>query len=291
MTVHIIECPYDSGRRDWRMGRGVPRLTEAVVLPTLADAGLTARRVTLRLENDETAEIAATFELQRRTAASIRQARRDGAWPFIVSGNCNVAAVGAVAGLDGDDIGVLWLDAHGDCETPETTESAFLDGMGLAMLTGQCWRRPLSMLPGLRPVPGPRVILAGARQLSDPERDLIDRTGITHVPVNALASGAATSLLAASLDRWRDAGVRRVYIHVDVDVLDPAVAPANPFNEPDGLGVEQVRDIIETLAHQFEIATAALTAYDPACDPEGKMPFAAAPIAERLIHAGIGRHR
>lgn len=89
----------------------------------------------------------------------------------MVAGDCN-ATVGVVAGLGSQKrVGVLWLDAHADFETPDTDASGYLDGQGLAMLTGRCWRGHTQSLQGFVPVTDRRV-LASWDPEADPDRAL-----------------------------------------------------------------------------------------------------------------------
>jgi arginase len=82
------------------------------------------------------AEIAAAFDLHRRLATHVQESHRHGAFPLVLSGNCN-SALGTCAGSEPAELGVIWLDAHADFATPATTKSGFLDGMRLATLA---WR-------------------------------------------------------------------------------------------------------------------------------------------------------
>ncbi|MBB4265446.1 arginase family protein [Roseospira visakhapatnamensis] len=293
MRMQVIEVPYDSGSRDRGMGRGVAPLMERAVLPTVQVRGHDVRRRSLSVNAAMPAEAAAAFALQRDTATAVAEALAGGAFPLIVSGNCNPAAVGAVTGLRReaarDGVAVIWFDAHADCETPETTESALLDGMGMAMLAGECWRGPLAALPGFSPLAGSRMVLVAARQVSEGERALMRRTGIRDVPVASLVEGGAEAAFGPILADWRRDGVRTVYIHVDVDVLDPAqVAPANRFTEPDGLMPAHVREVVAAVARVLPIGAGALAAYDPDYDPDGRIPVAAAEIVESMVEAAAG---
>jgi arginase len=91
----------------------------------------------------------------------VGEARRADRFPLVLGGNCGVA-LGVVAGLGGD-ARVVWADAHGDFNTPETTLGGFLDGMGLATLTGGCWTAITATIPGFAAVPDDHVWLLGAR--------------------------------------------------------------------------------------------------------------------------------
>jgi arginase family enzyme len=137
-------------------------------------------------------------------------------------GGCCCAHVGLVEGLAArhDGLAVVWLDAHGDLNTPATSPS------------GNTWGMPLRMLIDSGAADPRRVALVGARNLDPPERSFIDESGL-HAGDDAVA--AATSACDC------------VYVAIDVDVLDPAdAAPFMP--EPDGLRVEEVEALLSELA-------------------------------------------
>ena len=96
----------------------------------------------------------------------MRETVEEGRFPLVLAVNC-FTSLGTVAGL-GRDVGVVWFDAHGDFNTPDTTTSGFLDGMGLAMLLGDGWRELRQTVEGLRPVPAEHALLVGARDI-DPD--------------------------------------------------------------------------------------------------------------------------
>src|SRR5205823_8700182 len=104
-----------------RMGRGRARLL-ATIEPVLARAGHELRTFEIAVSSDFPAEIAAAFDLSASVAAHVRDLRRDGWFPLVLSGNCNMA-VGAVSGCGCRRTDVVWFDAHGEATTPETTTS------------------------------------------------------------------------------------------------------------------------------------------------------------------------
>ena len=133
----------------------------------------------------------------------------------IVLGGCCCAHVGAVRGLAGhvDRLAVVWIDAHGDLNTPDTSPS------------GNLWGMPLRMLLDDGVVAPDDVALVGARSLDPPEQDYLDETGIDD-----------------SLDRALD-GADSVYVALDLDVLDPGDVEVF-VPEPDGAPIEQVEAIL-----------------------------------------------
>src|SRR5690242_19919163 len=156
MKIQFLLVPYDSGRREWRMGRGPSFLLRHGVgigiraLGHEVDAEYVEPGGIERPNPPASTEIATTFSLYREVAVRAREARSNGALPIVLGGNCGVT-LGAIA--DQSDVGVLWLDAHADFNTPETTTSGFLDGMALAVLTGRCWRTMASSIPGFVAMP------------------------------------------------------------------------------------------------------------------------------------------
>lgn len=98
----------------------------------------------------------------------VRDARAADRRIVVLSSSCHTA-IGSVAGMTGPARGVIWLDCHADFNTPESTGSGLLDGMTLACLTGRCWRRMCSKVPGFEPVLDANTLLVGARDLNDGE--------------------------------------------------------------------------------------------------------------------------
>jgi arginase len=190
-----------------------------------------------------------------------------------------MAAVGVMAGL-GSGHGVVWLDAHGDFNTPDTTRSTFLDGMAVAVLVGSCWSAAAASVPGFEPVPEASIALIGTRDL-----DLAERERLRASEVGVLGSPAALGddRLRSQLRALR-AHARAVYLHVDLDVLDPTdVGPANRFAAAGGLSVDDVRNLVGALKQECEIAAATISAYDPTFDTTHAVRDAAIEIVREIV--------
>src|SRR5262249_15892482 len=147
-----------------------------------------------------------------------------GAFPLLLSGNCG-SAIGALAAA-GAGTGIAWFDGHGDFNTPETTVSGFLDGMALAIATGRCFRPLAASSNGVVPISDEDAFLVGARDLDPGGRSALEASHVAWVTVAAIRESGASEALRPALDRMRAA---RVHVHVDLDVHDPALAPANEF--------------------------------------------------------------
>lgn len=253
------------------MGAGPERLMDSGLIDRLEHAGHEVVPCSICLPSQAfMPEVQAAFELDRRLATCVAEAVAVGALPVILSGNC-FTSVGTVAGIGEPDLGVIWLDAHGDFNTPETTIGGFLDGMALATLTGRCWTSLAASVPGFVPVSERRVMLFGARDLDAREAAELIESEIEHLTPDAIGAG-----LADNLARRRE-HTREIYLHIDLDSLDPSEGKANSFAVAGGFSVVDVRSLVDEVARAFRIRAVALTAYDPSQDDGG-----------RVCEAGIG---
>jgi arginase len=258
--VRVLMLPYDSGVRDTRMGRGPATLVGAM------PPGCEVEEITPG--DGFLAEVTGAFALAGRLADRVRAAVAAGRFPVVLSGNCLPAAIGTLAGL-GAGVGALWLDAHGDFHTPETTRSGFVDGMALAVVAGQCWRSLAAGVPGFEPVPASRLVHVGGRAFDTGERDRLSEYG-----ARILAAPAAVV--------W-PAGTRGVYVHLDLDVLDPRVVPANDYQPGGGLAEGQVIGFIRSVRSSVPVLAASVTAYDPGTDPDGRAAGVVAAVVTALL--------
>ena len=165
----------------------------------------------------------------------------DGGTPLVVvTGDC-LTALGIVAGLQraGTDAGIVWFDAHGDVQTPETTTSGYLAGMSLRMLTGY---RPelIAERLGLHAVPEQQMVLTGARDLDPSEADYLSEARIRRCEV--------ADLPAAVLPDGP------LYVHLDMDVIRPADLPGLRFPTPGGPSTAQVADALRLLLDTGRVA-------------------------------------
>ena len=243
----IFTIPYDSGHKGLRMGAGPSRLRD--LFPDVAAEEINPRREFL-------AEIATSFELYSLLAERISQVR---GFPVVLSGNCG-ACVGTAAGVGVDDLAVIWFDAHGDYMTPDTSTSGFLDGMGMSILTGRCFKKLAAKIPGFSPVPASRTVHAGGRDWSEGELDALHASGIA-----VIAPGEDAS---AALDR---VAAGRMLVHIDLDVIGSEYGIANEYSAPGGLSPDELLRMLEQVRERFNVVALDLASYDPSCDRDGRI--------------------
>lgn len=268
--LSVIQIPYDSGHYKTRMGRGPAALTERGLTDRLRSS-YDVESIEVKLPDVFHSEAQALVQLQLAATVAARKAIKRGARPIFLSGNCGTAALSAIAALGSNQTGIVWFDAHGDCNTPETSPSGFLDGMCLAILTGQCWSNLVRRFDSFIPIPGEQIIQVGARHV-DPEEELL----LQSLKIARIASGQLNRL-AEEVERLTK-HISQLYVHLDADVLDATEGAANSYACSGGLTRQQLIGCLRTVSSTGKIAAASITSYDPACDLDGR-------IAEILFEA------
>ena len=161
---------------------------------------------------------------------------------------------------------MLWLDAHPDFNTPETTRSGSLGGMPVAVATGRALHG-IRRDAGLEPPLADRYVVMGGIRLTDPlEQHLLDTSGIEQVSVDDLRS--ASDAVFAQLDRLERI-TDRIYVHIDMDVLRPSEVPGHGNKVPGGPSSHELAGLFEQIFARYPSASAIGFATIPADDPDG----------------------
>ena len=273
----LIVMPYELGRLRDGVGRGPERLLEAGAVEALRSAGATVETETVEFEGRFSSEVNTSFDLMRQVSERVRAAGDEGAFPVILSGSCFAAveswpASRAVTGR-------RLAGRPRRLQHPDSTVFGYFDGMGLAILTGGAWRSMRAALPGAGPVPEAAVVLGGARDLDENELERLRGSQITHLRPEQLASPAPLLEAVEAISR------SGVYVHVDLDVLDPADGRANIYSAPGGLRAGQLGAIVSELLERTPVQALSLTAYDPEADQDGQVPPIALGLLRRLAAA------
>ena len=179
---------------------------------------------------------------------------------------------------------MVWFDAHADFNTPETTTTGFTDGMGLAVAVGHCWQKMAEGVPGFAPVAEEDVLLAGVRDVQPAEEERLAGSRVTVVGADRIGREGLRAL-AAALDGLRPrAG--KVYVHLDLDVLDPVKAGrASEFAPEGGLGADELPAALRMVRGRFDVAACGIASYDPALDGDGRVLRAALACVRELSAA------
>ncbi len=212
---------------------------------------------------------AALGRVHRPIAAFVRGAAGRGARPVSVAGDCG-ASLPVMAGLQQAGLApvLVWLDAHGDFNTAETSPSGFLGGMPLAMMVGR-GDLALARESGLIPVPEADVWLVDARDLDPLEAEAVAASDLNRCGLRDLAGLAFD---------------RPVHLHIDNDVVDAREVPANNYPVPGGPGLEETLRALAGFAASNRIAAVSLSGWNGRLEGAGRTARACA----RLLGAALG---
>jgi arginase len=284
--LRLIASPYHDGLESVDRGRGPTRLLDAA----RASGALAAPERPVSVEiagpvDPASPEVARVFALSRRLAERVRSAITDGAFPVVLAGDCN-SCLGTVAGCGTNGLGVVWFDAHADFDSPEDSRSGSLDGMGLAILTGRGWQAMRETVPGLAPIDEDHVVLAAVRDLDPAQRDRLRGSRIRSLEGNNFSQADFRVALDDLHDR---AG--RVYLHIDLDSLDPSEGIANQYSAPGGLTCVQLLAGVADVFDRFDVVAASITAYNPDSDTDGGMAATATRLLAAVAERGLQKSR
>ncbi len=228
-------------------------------------------------------------EVSLKVAEAVEEAMSNGSIPITIGGDHSLA-IGSIAGVSSyyrkqkENFGLVWFDAHGDINTPDTSSSGNVHGMPLAVSLGYGDKGMVNLL-GFSPKVQPnRSVLIGIRDLDPPEREMIDRSGITPYTIrdiDHLGLSKVTDLAINSLG----SDIAGFHLSFDIDVIDPDVAPGVSTAAPGGLNYRESLQALTLLAESRMLRSIDIVELNPANDIRNKT----AELATDLILASLGR--
>ncbi len=224
-----------------------------------------------------------------RLAARVLAVREAGILPLVLGGDHSIA-MGTVAGLaawcrrSGAELGLVWFDAHGDMNTPETSPSGNIHGMPLAHLLGR-GVPGLAEIGGFAPKVRPeKVALVGVRELDGLERRLLRDSGIrvfTMREIDERGMGPVAEEAAAVVTE----GTAGFHLSFDVDGLDPAVAPGVGTPVPGGVSYREAHLLLEVLADTRRLLGMEVVELNPILDERNR----SAEVVRQLVLSALGK--
>ena len=298
MIVHLLGVPMDlgSGRRGVDMGPSAIRI--AGVADRLAELGhkvvddgdvVIKNMEELKVGNERARYLG---EIARASAILARKVERImglGHFPLILGGDHSIAVgtvsgIAAFAGRQGKKVGLIWIDAHGDINTPETSPSGNIHGMPLAALLG-FGSSELTSIGGATPKVDPsNVALVGIRSLDSGEKKRLKETGVQVHTMSDIDRHGIHRVMKKALARVTD-GTEYVHVSFDLDAVDPTVAPGVGTPVKGGLDYREAHLIMEVVADAGVMTSLEMVEVNPILD-QGN---ASAAFAVELVQSGFGK--
>jgi arginase len=272
MRIDLVTVPYRYDERETGLGAGPGSLVDAGVAHRLAEIGHEVKgpnTATLADEDRDDQHVTVNIgRLGASTASLVNTARLDGAGALVLAGD-DTATIGVVSGLQQSDgpgaqIGVVWLDAHGDFNTPETSYSGILAGMPVAILAGLAgplWRGAAGLAA---PIPTDRILIAGVRELDEQEATLLKSTDVAVVTAEQM-----TKRFSAAVDRLAE-HCDLLMLSVDLDILDPHLVPSSTTPSASGLTVEETAAAMARVFATGKVAAVCVTSLNPGGGQRGR---------------------
>jgi arginase len=222
-------------------------------------------------------------QLAERVGAAVDE----GYLPLVLGGD-HSASLGSIAGVTRHKkVGVLWIDAHGDFNTTETSPSGNVHGMVLAALAGKGERRMVD-LDGHAPKLEPRnIALIGTRQLDPGERELLRASGVHVFTMHDIDRAGLPNVVDLAISRVC-AGVDGIHLSLDLDVVDPLQAPGVGTPVPGGLTFRETHLAMETIASTDRVLSMDLVEVNPILDNHNEtarlaVQFALSALGKRIL--------
>src|SRR3989442_1021019 len=226
--------------------------------------------------------VAEIVRASEELAVRVEEIAKAGNIPLVLGGDHSIA-MGSIAGLDraGKRAGVIWIDAHGDINTPETSPSGNVHGMPVAALLGLGLGSRLGW--DKRRIAPSRLVLFGTRTLDPGERRIIADLGIRMFTMSQIDQMGVPAAVREAIDLLQGSG--GIHVSLDMDAVDPLEAPGVGTPRPGGLTYREAHLAMELLADAGQISSMEVVEVNPIHDHENRT----AKLAADLILSALGR--
>ena len=289
----MIGAACGAGAPDERCAEGPQALREGGLIFRLRQSGIDADWDTTVRPGSDPDAVAAVSALAERLARRTADTARRGHTPLVLGGD-HSCAIGSWKGVAAalaqrGPLGLIWVDAHLDAHTPETTPSGKLHGMPLACLLGHGDPRLTAVAGGIRLDPR-HVCVVGARSFEPMEEALLESLGVRlfFMPEVARRGLGAVMSDALALARNASAGYG---ISIDLDVLDPRDAPGVGSPVAEGIRAFELRRELARLADDAALVALEIAEYNPARDRANVTALAVHSLIDSIAGSGAGRFR
>lgn len=209
----------------------------------------------------------AVIEMTNKLSGETFKIAKNGDIPITIGGDHSIA-LGSISGVSKyfDNLGVIWVDAHGDMNTDETTPSGNIHGMILAALQGIGSEKLTNLVENK--IETKNVAIFGVRDLDKNEKELMDKVGANYYPYNTIKlKGLADSLIILKKN-MKD--VKKLHLSIDLDSINPKTAPGVSVPVKSGFSPKDIHSIIDFLFEHFEIVSVDIVEYNPVEDVDDR---------------------
>ena len=297
MRIRLIDVPMDFGANRRGVDMGPSALRQAGIKASLAELGhlVEEEKRTVRVpiadhsdEGDPRVKFLAPIVQGCQTLAElVNEASGGGAFPLVMGGDHSIA-VGTLAGLGnhyrklGQRWGVVWIDAHADFNTPETSPSGNVHGMSLAAAAGLGYGELTKLGGDFRKVEPQNIVIIGARDIDVGEKRNLKEAGVTVFTMADIDRLGMAEVARRTLEDHLG-NVEALHVSFDVDSLDPEVAPGVGTPVRGGLTYRELHFLMETLCADGRARSAEVVEVNPILDVRNQTALTAVEMLASLL--------
>ena len=297
MNIHLLGVPMDlgAGRRGVDMGPSAIRIagiTEklSALGHTVTDEGDIQVKApeTQRIKDPRLKYLPEIVRACTLLASKIEKSLDTGDFPLVIGGDHSIA-IGTIAGIasfcrkKNKTLGVLWVDAHGDMNTAETSPSGNIHGMPLAVSVGLGALELTSVGGDFRKVDPKNIVMIAIRDLDEGEKSAIKKNGLNIFTMEDIDKHGMAVVITKALRKLR--AVDYLHVSFDLDAMDPQVAPGVGTPVKGGLDYREAHLIMETLAESKRMTSLEIVEANPILDNRNQ----SAEFAVELVQSGFGK--
>lgn len=291
MSVQLVGVPTDFGANRRGVDMGPSAIRYAGLTESLASAGiewvdtgdLDVPPLLDQAEVSVSDMLAKTRAVSDRLSAHLEMDRPE-TIPLVLGGDHSIT-LGSLNAVTDENLGVVWFDAHGDYNTPETSPSGHVHGMTLAAALGEGSFAEWARIPGLAPE---NVVLVGTRDLDEGEAEALRRSEVTVLTMSDIDMRGIADVCEQAIDIARD-GMDAVHVSLDMDLLDPIEAPGVGTPAPGGVTYREAHMAMEIVARELttrdQLAGMDVVEVNPIRDRSNKT----AELATELVASAFGK--
>lgn len=206
-------------------------------------------------------------EVNNNLAELVYDTLRGGAFPLVIGGDHSLG-LGSASGVGKcyDDFGIIWLDAHGDINTSETSPSGNIHGMPLSALMGMGSEELVNIYSPGNKVNPQNVFLVGTRSLDEGELDLIQSEHLSIYTMETIRLKGIRFVAEDIKRKLKERKIRNLHFSIDVDSIDPRFAPGTGTRVPEGLMPDEFREFVDAMLATNQVKSMDLVELNPSLD-------------------------
>lgn len=296
-TIRLIGFPMDLGadRRGVDMGPSALRIAdidkhiEELGYKVIDDGDIAVKmQETQEIEDPQLKYLPEIVTSCTKLATSVKSIVDEGDFPLILGGDHSMS-IGSIAGIaahckeQNKRLGVLWIDAHADMNTPETTPSGNIHGMPLATCLGIGDESLTNIFEFSPKIPSDRIVLIGLRSVDPGEKTLIKEKGIKAYSMLEIDRQSIAKVIEETIIYFKAKKIDHLHISFDLDSVDPSIATGVGTPVPGGLSFREVHLIMETIAEQMVVSSFEIAEVNPILDTKNSSAELAVAIASSLF--------